>query len=122
MRFTDRTLSKFSRRIKKELEDLLLPKRNYLGVGKTQNGLFQLSDPRPQGIKTSHLPPKVRIGKGYSDKGSAKDSAKDGSPSWQEVSVHRGSLYHKGEYLDEKTESSTTDSEFAMLREVCKSL
>lgn len=32
-------------------------------------------------------PPKNRIGVGYRDKGNAKDSAWDGSPSWQEVSM-----------------------------------
>jgi hypothetical protein len=31
------------------------------------------------------LPPKLYIGKGYTDKGTARNPALDGSPPWQEV-------------------------------------
>jgi hypothetical protein len=33
--------------------------------------------------------------------------AKDGSPSWQEVAMHRGPLFHKGRKSDEEIEANS---------------
>lgn len=95
-KITNRALDRFSRRLSSDLPDLVLPKRNYNEAFKRLNGLFSLKDPMPSGRLKKTVPPKSRIGIGYRDKGSARDVAKDGSPSWQEVAAHRGPLYHKG--------------------------
>lgn len=93
---SNRAIDRLSSKIKENLTGLILPKRNYPEAFKKCNGLFQLEDSRPQGRLKKTVPPKARIGIGYRDKGSARDLAKDGSPSWQEVAAHRGPIYHKG--------------------------
>ena len=93
---TDRAIDRFSKKLEINLVDLILPKRNYYEAKKRCNGLFQLAESKSQGRTKKSVPPPSRIGKGYRDKGSAKDLAKDGSPSWQEVATHRGPIYHKG--------------------------
>jgi hypothetical protein len=42
------------------------------------------------------------IGKGYGDKGTAKNEAVDGSPSWQEVASTASSLERRREELNEQ--------------------
>lgn len=96
---TDRAIDKFSKRLLKEVPSLILPKRNYKEAKRRNNGLFQLEVSKPQGRLKRDVPPPARIGKGYRDKGSAKDLALDGSPSWQEVATHRGPIYHKGKRI-----------------------
>lgn len=98
---TDRTITKFARRLKDSLPGLLLPRRNYLEAEKKCNGSFQLADAKPTGVSKKRIPPKAYIGIGYRDKGSAKNVAKDGSPSWQEVATHRGPIFHKGKRYDD---------------------
>lgn len=106
---TDRAIDKFAKRIQENLSHLILPKRNYLGARKQCNGLFQLKDSKPIGVAKKSVPPPARIGIGYRDKGSARDLAKDGSPSWQEVATHRGPIYHKGKRYENV--SDNRDSE-----------
>lgn len=103
---SNRALRRFSLRIRKELPDLILPKRNYMEARKNLNGTFTLEDSKSIGISSKRVPPKSYIGKGYRDKGSARNVAKDGSPSWQEVATHRGPIYHKGKRYEESTEIS----------------
>lgn len=100
-RTTARTIRKFSKRLQSNLLEFVLPKRNYKEAFKLCNGSFQLMDSQPMGIPKRQTTPTARIGKGYRDKGSAKDLAKDGSPSWQEVATHRGPIYHKGKKYEE---------------------
>ena len=57
-------------------------------------------------ILNDHLPPvKVKpksfIGVGYRDKGTRKNTALDGSPSWQEVSAHNFELERREEEITE---------------------
>ena len=96
---SDRAIDQFSKRLIKELPSLILPKRNYKEAKKKCNGLFQLEASKSLGLLKKTVPPPSRIGIGYRDKGSAKDVAFDGSPSWQEVATHRGPIYHKGKRI-----------------------
>jgi hypothetical protein len=104
---SDRAINKFSERIHDNLTSLILPKRNYLAAKKVNNGLYSLIDSRPQGVLKKSIPPKSRIGIGYRDKGSARDLAFDGSPTWQEVAAHRGPIYSTKGGKDDTQNSET---------------
>lgn len=94
--FTDRALRRFQKRIQDQLGTVLYPRRNYASVKQRYSGLYTLGEPKPLGRQKTTLPPKRRIGKGYTDKGTLRNKALDGSPSWQEVAAHRGPLYKNG--------------------------
>jgi paraquat-inducible protein B len=78
------TVKKLSAKLGK-VEKFLLPKRNLSSVHKHLKGLYFVERSRPLGIEKRLLAPKLYIGKGYSDKGTAKNRTIDGRPSWQEV-------------------------------------
>lgn len=78
-------LRKLGSKMKQELTNFYLPERNLSTVEKTVREMWYLTPARPAGIPLKQLPPKGYIGKGYTDKGTARDTAKDGSPSWQEI-------------------------------------
>jgi len=101
---TQQALRRLSKRIKDQLRTFTLPKRNYKDGFKRCNGHFKLLDSFSPGVLKRELPPKTYVGKGYRDKGTVKNMAKDGSPSWQEVAMHRGPLYHKGRKIDEEAD------------------
>jgi hypothetical protein len=103
---TNRAIDQFSKKILQNLPDLVLPKRNYKQANSKCNGLFQLTDSIPLGKPKNTVPPLVRMGKGYRDKGSARDLAYDGCPSWQEVATHRGPIYHKGKKYENIQDNS----------------
>lgn len=42
---------------------------------------------RPEGTQLKYLPPKLYVGKGYTDKGTARKPHLDGSPRWQDVAM-----------------------------------
>lgn len=107
---SNRAIDRFSIRLKNSLEDFILPKRNYKEAFKLCNGHFSLKDSLPLGIEKERIPPSARIGIGYRDKGSAKDVAFDGSPSWQEVATHRGPIYHKGKTYEELQNSGKPET------------
>jgi hypothetical protein len=108
MEFTERALRRLRQKLKDNLSDLILPIRNYKDTGKHYSGLFSLIPSSPAGKLRKLLQEKARIGIGYRDKGSARDSAYDGSPSWQEVAVHRGPIYHKGRRSEKVKASPST--------------
>lgn len=54
-------------------------------------------------LPPAKIPPKSFIGVGYRDKGSRKDVAYDGSPSWQEVASHSAEMERR---LEEEIEIS----------------
>lgn len=68
-------------------EGFLIPERNYASIGSLVNGNFTLQKIDPEGTPTKQLPPKKHIGKGYGDKGTAREPWLDGSPTWQEVAA-----------------------------------
>lgn len=86
---THNLLSKVQRAaklIKRVLEGFLYPVRNYKNQYRLQRSLVQVKN-FTLGVTVKQLPPKKVIGKGYTDKGTAKNPAIDGSPSWQEVAM-----------------------------------
>lgn len=92
--FTDRALRRFGERVKEVLESFLFPRRNFTQVSLLYRGFVQPIDPQLTTLeRRSKKLQKRRMGVGYRDKGSLKNPAKDGSPSWQEVATHRGPLY-----------------------------
>jgi hypothetical protein len=105
-RLTNRAVRRFSLRLKENLGQFALPERNYKDAKRLCSGQFSLIGTKSPGISKRKLPPKTYIGKGYRDKGTVKDMAKDGSPSWQEVAMHRGPLYYKGRLQDEEPENT----------------
>jgi hypothetical protein len=72
-------------RIKVELEDFLIPTRNYQSFKVRFEGTFHITFARPQGTPTKNLPPVRYIGVGYKDKGSASKPEYDGSPNWKDI-------------------------------------
>lgn len=73
----------------RELSNFYIPKRNFRAVWSHCSGKFQVLPSKPSGIPNKELRPKPYIGVGYKDKGTRRDPAYDGSPSWQEVAMDR---------------------------------
>jgi hypothetical protein len=78
-------IRKLGKILEKELVGFLFYKRNVKPEERKLRHLVTVEYPRPNGVPLKQLPPKAYIGKGYSDKGTAKKPWLDGSPSWQEV-------------------------------------
>lgn len=88
-RFNERNFLKTSRKLSlrlKSLENFLIPERNLQGVGKHFVGKVHVRPSSSTGTDKRYLPPVKFVGKGYRDKGTLRNRAKDGSPSWQELS------------------------------------
>lgn len=107
--YSIRALTRLRERVKDNLQDFILPSRNYVSLKPKMRGMFLLEPSSPLGKLTKLIPPKARIGIGYRDKGSARDLAYDGSPRWQEVAAHRGPLYSKGVPDEEELPTGRTD-------------
>lgn len=78
---------KVRKRVKSELSSFILPQRNYSQVKSRMSGNFHLRKPVQPGVDNKELPPDRYIGKGYGDKGTARNSAVDGSPTWQQIAL-----------------------------------
>jgi hypothetical protein len=86
---TPKLLANLKNRLRESLSDFLIPQRN-LSTELSKIRHFVTTRPyHESGTPVSMLPPKKVIGKGYGDKGTAKDLAQNGNPGWQEV----GSVY-----------------------------
>jgi hypothetical protein len=103
---TPKLLANLKTRLRTELDDFLIPQRN-LSTELSKMRHFVTTRPyHESGTPVSMLPPKKVIGKGYGDKGTAKDLAFNGNPGWQEV----GSVYSNFErQADELVERLTTN-------------
>lgn len=86
------TLKSFSDKLKEVSEGHLIPKRNLSSTLVHIQGKVHLVPFRSSGIPVKQLPPVKVIGRGYRDKGNAKDYCFDASPSWQEVALHFSEL------------------------------
>jgi hypothetical protein len=86
---SNKAIRTLSNRFLKELEDFLIPKRNLSQVQRYVQGKYETRQGRQPGFPRKMLPPARYIGIGYKDKGSARNLAYDGSPSWQEVCTKR---------------------------------
>lgn len=82
-----KSLYKLSKNCKESLENFYFPKRNYPSIKERQRQSFRFVLTTPEGTINSQLPPVQYIGKGYRDKGTARNPAYDGNPSWQEVAA-----------------------------------
>jgi len=69
------------------LEEFAVPKRNLVNLQRRAHDWAWLEVSTTQGVERSRLPTKKVIGKGYTDKGSARNRAVDGSPTWQELAT-----------------------------------
>ena len=78
-------VKKLGNQIEKEIPNFVLPKRNLSTIWKFVEKMYFFSPSTTTGVELKRLPPKQYIGKGYTDKGTARNPALDGSPSWQEV-------------------------------------
>lgn len=86
-KFDPKTLNALRKAILNVPEGFLYPQRNLSSVAMKVEGLYSLTIYRQLGKRTKLLPPKLYVGKGYNDKGTARNPAFDGSPSWQEVAM-----------------------------------
>lgn len=73
----------------KELKPFLLPKRNLSQTELHMKNKVKIRETRLPGVLRKKLPPERYIGVGYRDKGSRRDEAWDGSPSWQDVASRK---------------------------------
>jgi hypothetical protein len=90
------------RKLREALIDNLYKERNIKQISEKVMDSFTTKSWRPPGIETKLLPPKRYIGIGYRDKGSARDPAQDGTPSWQEIASYISNLERQiEEKLDE---------------------
>jgi hypothetical protein len=71
----------------RNLGSFIIPAKNLNGVYVHVRGSYHILPTKESGIPTSQLPPKRFIGVGYKDKGHRRNSATDGSPSWQTVAM-----------------------------------
>lgn len=68
-------------------DDWFIPLRNIPLVEYHMKSAYKIVPTKLPGVPQKQLPPKRWIGVGYRDKGTLRNSAKDGSPSWQEVAM-----------------------------------
>jgi len=85
-----KAILRLSGRFKTALPGFFVPKRNYPDFKHRFSRLFQVVTLAPPSEHNRKLPPKRTMGTGYRDKGTARNLAKDGSPSWQEVASRAG--------------------------------
>lgn len=85
---TNKTMADFRRSVSKSgmnLNDFYLQDRQYYAAKKNLLPAIEAYVLRLEQIQWKKVPPARYIGVGYKDSGSRKNSAHDGSPSWQEV-------------------------------------
>lgn len=81
-------IARLSKECKSQLEGFYPPERNLSTMGLHVIGLFHVEGSKSLGRDVKTIPPKGHIGKGYSDKGTRRDPAYDGSPHWTDVAIH----------------------------------
>jgi len=81
----------------KQMSPLLPSKQAYFGLKGQRNIRSGFEIQLNRHLPPVRVRPKAYIGVGYRDKGTRRDLAKDGSPSWQEVSSHNFELERRAE-------------------------
>lgn len=102
IRFSTSNFNNSLMRLSKELkkfDEYYIPLRNLSGVYRQFRGHFHVLPTSASGQLTSTLPEKPYIGQGYKDKGTRRDPAWDGSPTWQEVAT--STMVRYDDYIDE---------------------
>jgi hypothetical protein len=85
---THTKMKNFIKTMRKVLtKDWFIPDRNIPLVEYHLRLAFKITPTKLPGVPQRQLPPKRWIGVGYRDKGTLRNQAKDGSPSWQEVAM-----------------------------------
>jgi hypothetical protein len=85
---TQQTMFNFIKKLRTSLtDDWFIPPRNISLVEYHMKSAYKIVPTKLPGVPQNQLPPKRWIGVGYRDKGTLRNSAKDGSPSWQEVAM-----------------------------------
>jgi hypothetical protein len=88
----------------KQMSPLLPSKQAYFGLKGQRNIRLGYEIQLNSSLPPVRVQPKAFIGVGYRDKGTRRDLAKNGNPSWQEVSCHNFELDRRAE--EELSESS----------------
>jgi len=81
----------------KQMSPLLPSKQAYFGLKGQRNIRLGYEVQLNSSLPPVRVRPKAYIGVGYRDKGTRRDLAKNGSPSWQEVSSHNFELERRAE-------------------------
>lgn len=92
-----KSIRKLGTALEENLKGFFLPQRNTRTELEKLKDSYNIKPYRSLGTPLNELPPKAYIAKGYTDKGTAKEPAIDGSPAWQEVA----SKDIDGEFKDE---------------------
>jgi hypothetical protein len=79
------TAERFKRFIKVKLDKFIYPQRNFSTQLLLYKRYVEFRWTDPEGTLISQLPPVKYIGKGYTDKGTARKPHLDNSPAWQDV-------------------------------------
>ena len=78
-------VKRLGNQLKDKIPNFILPQRNLSTVWIHVQKMYYFTSSMPSGRELKKIPPKAYIGKGYTDKGTARKPELDGSPSWQEV-------------------------------------
>jgi len=81
----------------KQMSPLLPSKQAYFGLKGQRNIRLGYEVQLNSSLPPVRVRPKAYIGVGYRDKGTRRDFAKNGNPSWQEVSSHNFELERRAE-------------------------
>ena len=79
------SVKRLGNQLKDKIPNFILPQRNLSSVWLHVQKMYYFTSSMPSGRENKKIPPKAYIGKGYTDKGTARKPELDGSPSWQEV-------------------------------------
>jgi len=101
---TEGAVSSLKTKLRDVLAGFAYPRRNLPSIEPIVLKSFQTKAYKEKGVLTKELPPKSYIGKGYRDKGTAKEPAQDGSPRWQDVAVHVSHVERRINELREELE------------------
>lgn len=78
-------VKKLGEQIENRIPSFVLPRRNLSTVWNHVQKMYYYTASTDSGTEIKRLPPKGYIGKGYTDKGTARKPELDGSPPWQDV-------------------------------------
>jgi len=106
---SDSTIANLRKNIIHQLENFLVPRRNYAQWKMKFDSSVLLKSPKPSGVLTKTLPAERYIGIGYRDKGTAKKPEIDGSPSWQEVAQSNQALDSRMKEIQYELQNETNN-------------
>jgi len=87
-------------KLRMSLDQIILKDRQFFATQRTFLPALQAWKHRLKRTNYSKIPPKRYIGVGYKDKGSRKNDAYDGTPTWQEVAYSLQTESEKQSFLE----------------------